>query len=150
MDKVDKAILRELQVNARITNAELADKVNLSPTPCLRRVRRLEKDGMIKGYRALLDLDQIGLSISALVFVQLTLNSTANATLFERSIQGVERIQGCFVMAGRYDYVLRVVAHDLRDYERLIKGELADIPNVKTIESTIILSEVDIDHRLPV
>lgn len=150
MDKVDKAILRELQVNARITNAELADKVNLSPTPCLRRVRRLEKDGMIKGYRALLDLDQIGLSISALVFVQLTLNSTANAILFERSIQGVERIQGCFVMAGRYDYVLRVVARDLRDYERLIKGELADIPNVKTIESTIILSEVDIDHRLPV
>lgn len=105
---------------------------------------------MIRGYLTRLDLDQVGLAISALVFVQLTLNSTANAELFEKSIRGIERIQGCFVMAGRFDYVLRVVARDLRDYEKLIKGELADIPNVKTIESTIILSEVEIDHRLPI
>ncbi|GAA6139176.1 Lrp/AsnC family transcriptional regulator [Arenicella sp. 4NH20-0111] len=150
MDKVDRAILSELQGNARITNAELAEKVSLSPTPCLRRVRRLEDQGMIRGYLTRLDLDQVGLAISALVFVQLTLNSTANAELFEKSIRGIERIQGCFVMAGRFDYVLRVVARDLRDYEKLIKGELADIPNVKTIESTIILSEVEIDHRLPI
>ena len=149
MDKVDRILLRELQKNARISNAELADKVNLSPTPCLRRVRRLEESGVIRRYHAEPDLTKIGYSITAIVFVQLTLNSTANAKQFEQSIDGIQRVQDCFVLAGRYDYLLRVVARDLVDYERLIKGDIADIPNIKNIESTIVLNQIDVQHFLP-
>jgi len=109
MDSKDKKILSLLQVNARISNADLAEKVNLSPTPCLRRVRKLEQDGVITHYRAKLDLNKIGLGISALVFVQLTLNSTDKAGEFESSIRRIRRIRECFVLTGRYDYILRVV-----------------------------------------
>jgi len=149
MDYIDRQILRQLQTNARVTNAELADKVNLSPTPCLRRVRRLEDDGVIKAYRAELDLDKIGLGISALVFIQLTLNSTANGEQFEQAISQIQRVQECFVLTGRYDYLLRVVAQDLSDYEQLVKGELANIPNIKTIESTIVLNQLNANATLP-
>ncbi len=149
MDKIDQKILLELQTNARISNAELAERVNLSPTPCLRRVRKLEQDGVIKAYRTELDLDKVGLGISALVFIQLTLNSTRNASEFESAIDRVKRVQDCFVLTGRYDYLLKVVAHDLADYESLIKGELANIPNVKTIESTIVLNHINVNASLP-
>ncbi len=149
MDSIDRQILLQLQTNARVTNAELADKVNLSPTPCLRRVRKLEDDGVIKGYRAELDLDKIGLGISALVFIQLTLNSTANGEQFEQAISRIQRVQECFVLTGRYDYLLRVVAQDLSDYEQLVKGELANIPNIKTIESTIVLNQLNANATLP-
>lgn len=150
MDKIDRLILLELQVNARISNADLADKVNLSPTPCLRRVRRLEASGMIRGYTTDVDLGKAGLAISALVFVQLTLNSTSNAKLFEASIKKISRVQNCFVLAGRYDYLLRVVAKDLGAYEQLIKGDLAAIPNIKNIESTIVLNELPLSSVLPI
>ena len=144
MDEIDKQILRRLQSNARITNADLAAEVNLSPTPCLRRVKRLEQEGYIKRYTSELDLPKVGLAISALVFVRLTVNSTENAASFENAIRSIRRVQECSVLTGRFDYLLKVVARDLRDYERFIKGELADIPNVKTLETTIVLSEVDV------
>lgn len=144
MDSIDKDILRRLQKDARITNADLAAQVNLSPTPCLRRVKRLEQEGYIKRYTSELDLPKVGLGISALVFVRLTVNSTDNAAVFETAIRSIRRVQECSVLTGRFDYLLKVVAKDLRDYEKLIKGELADIPNVKTLETTIILSEVDV------
>ena len=138
MDGIDKEILRRLQNNAKMTNAELAAEVNLSPTPCLRRVKRLEQEGYIKRYTSELDLSKVGLAISALVFVRLTVNSTENAAFFENAIQSIRRVQECAVLTGRFDYLLKVVAKDLRDYEKLIKGELADIPNVKTLETTTV------------
>ncbi len=150
MDSIDRLILAELQRNARISNAELAERVNLSPTPCLRRVRKLEDEGVIKGYRTELDLDKTGLGISALVFIQLTLNSTENGIEFEQAMNNIRRVQDCFVLTGRYDYVVRVVAQDLRDYEKLVKGELANIPNVKTIESTIVLNHISVNTTLPI
>ena len=97
MDTIDQKILSELQENARISNADLAERVNLSPTPCLRRVRKLEQDGVIKAYKTELDLQKIGLEISALVFVQLTLNSTDNARIFEQAVVRIKRVQECFV-----------------------------------------------------
>ena len=149
MDGIDKEILRRLQNNAKMTNAELAAEVNLSPTPCLRRVKRLEQEGYIKRYTSELDLSKVGLAISALVFVRLTVNSTENAAFFENAIQSIRRVQECSVLTGRFDYLLKVVAKDLRDYEKLIKGELADIPNVKTLETTIVLNEVDVRFDPP-
>ena len=150
MDTIDQKILSELQENARISNADLAERVNLSPTPCLRRVRKLEQDGVIKAYRTELDLQKIGLEISALVFVQLTLNSVDNARIFEEAVVRIKRVQECFVLTGRYDYLLRVVAHDLADYEKLVKGELANIKIIKTIESTIVLNQINANAKLPI
>ena len=150
LDKTDRMILRELQLNSRISNAELADKVNLSPTPCLRRLRKLETNGVIQAYKAELNLQKSGFGISAIVFVQLTLNSTANACLFEDAIRDISRVQGCAVLAGRHDYLLNVVAKNLSDYEQLIKGELAAIPNIKNLESTIVLNQLSLDSCLPI
>ncbi len=149
MDQIDKMILRHLQADARISNAELAERVNLSPTPCLRRVKRLENSGVIKGYATQLDLKKIGLSISALVFVQLTINSTKNAAKFEQAVKSIRRVQECSVLTGTYDYLLQVVALDLADYEKLIKGELANIPNIKNLESTIVLNQLDVNFSPP-
>ena len=149
MDSIDKAILRRLQNDARVSNAELAESVNLSPTPCLRRVKRLEQQGYIRGYFSDINLEKVGLSISAVVFVRLTVNSTQNAAVFERAIQSITRVRECSVLTGRYDYLLKVVAKDLRDYEKLIKGELANIDNVKTLESTIILNQVEVHFSPP-
>jgi len=150
MDSIDKKILQALQENARISNAELAEKVNLSPTPCLRRVRKLEEDNVISAYYAKVDSGKVGLNISALVFVQLSLNSTENAKKFEHSIKGIKRVQECFVLTGRYDYLLKVVARNLSDYEELVKGELANIPNIKTLESTIVLNHINVNASLPI
>ncbi len=149
MDQIDRAILRQLQGNARISNADLAERVNLSPTPCLRRVKRLERDGLIRAYRTDLDLPKVGLTIAALVFVRLTINSTENAAQFEAAIRAIRRVQECSVLTGRYDYLLKVVAQDLQDYEKLIKGELANIPNIKTLESTIVLNQIDVGFSPP-
>lgn len=150
IDKTDKQIIRELQKDARISNSDLAERVNLSPTPCLRRVRRLENEGYIKAYSASLDKAKMGLTISALVFVQLTLNSTSNAREFERAISHIRRVQDCYVLTGRFDYMLTVVAKDLLDYESLVKDELANIPYVKTIESTIVLNHIQVNSALPI
>jgi len=150
MDRIDKEILRILQLEARISNADLAERVNLSPTPCLRRVKRLETDGVIRQYRAELDAQAIGLTISAVVFVQLELNSTKNAKEFEDSVQGLQNVQECLVLSGQHDYLIRVVAQDLRAYEKFIKGDLANIAHVKTIESTIVLNQVKLDVALPI
>ena len=150
MDKIDKEILRILQLDARLSNSDLAEKVNLSPTPCLRRVKRLEKSGVIRRYRAELDAKSIGLDISAIVFVQLQLNSTKNAQVFEQAIQYLGNVQECLVLTGKHDYLIRVVARDLADYERFIKGELANIANIKTIDSTIVLNQVKLEVALPI
>jgi DNA-binding Lrp family transcriptional regulator len=150
MDKIDKEILRILQLDARLSNSDLAEKVNLSPTPCLRRVKRLEKSGVIRRYRAELDAKSIGLDISAIVFVQLQLNSTKNAQVFEQAIQHLGNVQECLVLTGKHDYLIRVVARDLADYERFIKGELANIANIKTIDSTIVLNQVKLEVALPI
>lgn len=150
MDQIDRAILRHLQNDARLSNAELAERVNLSPTPCLRRVKRLEATGVIRRYVTEFDLKSLGLSIAALVFVELTINSTENAAKFEGAVKVIRRVQECSVLTGRYDYLLKVVAADLADYEKLIKGELANIPNIKNLESTIVLNQVDVNFSPPV
>ena len=149
MDNIDSKILSELQKNSRISNADLAEKIGLSPTPCLRRLRRLESDGLIQGYRTDLNLQKLGFGISALIFVQLTLNSKRNAREFEDAISSIHRIQECLVLTGQHDYLLKVVAKDLSDYEHLVKGDIADIPNIKNIESTFVLNQMKLDFMLP-
>lgn len=150
LDKTDRHILELLQNNARISNAELAESVNLSPTPCLRRVKRLEESGVIKNYVTELDQQEIGLNISAFVFVQLERNSSENASVFEAAIRELPQVLECFVLTGQYDYLVRVVSEDLNAYEKFIKGGLANIAQVAKLDTTIVLSQVMSKMSLPI
>lgn len=142
LDKIDLKILNILQNNARISNADLATKVNLSQTPCLRRLRKLEASGVIKQYCTRLNNKQLGLNISAFVFVKLERNTAQNGKEFEDAVSILPEVMECCVLAGSHDYSLRIVTSDLDAYERFIKSKLAHIEKVAHIESTIILNQV--------
>ena len=148
-DSIDRKILSLLEQNARISNAELADKVNLSPTPCLRRLRKLESSGLIRGYGAVLDAKALGLHTSALVFVNLEKNTRENAERFEEALKLLPEVMECFLVAGRHDYVLRIVTRDLDDYERFIKEHLAVLDKIADLESIIILKQTLDRRHLP-
>jgi Lrp/AsnC family leucine-responsive transcriptional regulator len=148
-DSVDRKILSILVKNARISNAELAEKVNLSPTPCLRRLRKLESTGLIRGYAALLDEKALGLQASALLFVNLEKNNKENAEQFEAAVKLLPEVLECFVVAGRHDYVLRIVTRDLDDYARFIKERLAVLEKIADLESIIILKQILLQKNLP-
>lgn len=142
LDRTDRAILAALADNARISNAELAEQVHLSPTPCLRRVKRLEDSGVISRYVTQFNHNALGLAISALIFVQLERNSLENANKFEAAIGNLLAVTECSVLTGPYDYLLRVVVKDLEHYERFVKESLASIAQVAKIDTSIVLKQV--------
>lgn len=149
LDVIDTKIVRQLCRDARTSNAQLAEMVHLTPTPCLRRVRKLENRGVIRSYRAELDYLALGLRVSALAFIKLSRYSADNAALFERAVKSLPAVTECCVVAGQYDYLLRIVARDLPDYERILKEDLAAIETIEDLESTIILKQVDCGDQLP-
>ena len=149
LDRIDRKILSQLQRNARISNAELAERVNLSPTPCLRRLRKLQDSGLIEGYTAILDKKALGLQISAFVFVSLDKNTRENGEAFESALKDLAEVTECCVVAGRHDYVLRVVTKSLEDYERFLKERLAEVEVIAGLESMIILNQSMLRHELP-
>ena len=149
-DSTDRIILSLLQKNARISNAELAERVNLSPTPCLRRLRKLENSGLIRGFRTVLNEKELGFPISAYVFVNLEKNTKENGQAFEKATRLLPEVIECCVVAGRHDYVLKVVARSLEDYDRFMKESLAEIKPVANLESMIILSQSMYDSGVPI
>ena len=149
-DLIDKKILSLLEHDARMSNADLADRVNLSPTPCLRRLRKLESSGLIRGYSTILDEKALGLQVSALLFVNLEKNTKENAEHFEAALELLPEVLECFVVAGRHDYVLRIVTRDLDDYERFIKERLAVLEKVADLESIIVLKQILFRRHLPI
>ncbi|MGQ8364927.1 Lrp/AsnC family transcriptional regulator [Glaciecola sp. 1036] len=149
MDKIDRNILRELQSNGRITNQELADKVNLSPSPCLRRVKLLEEKGVIKGYHAEVDNDAYGLPIMVFVRVQLERHSADVVSHFEKEIELIDKVLECFVMTGRSDYLLKVAVKDLHDYETFVRKHLHAIGNIASIDTSFAYGTVKSTRVLP-
>ena len=149
LDAIDRRILTELQADARISNAALAEAVGLSPSPCLRRVRALEAAGIVKGYAALLEAAGVGLPIS--VFVQVSLERQIEQALetFENAIQGRPEVMECYLMTGDADYLLRVVVSDLNAYERFLKEHLTRVPGVASIKSSFALNQVKYSTALP-
>jgi len=150
LDRIDKQILTLLQSNARISNAELSAKVNLSATPCLRRVRKLEASGLIRNYTAILNEKELGFPVSAYVFVKLGKNTRENGQVFEHAIRLLPEVRECCVVAGRHDYVLKVLARSLPDYDRFLKESLAEIKPVADLDSTIILNQSHYARGLPI
>ncbi|HVO15376.1 MAG TPA: Lrp/AsnC family transcriptional regulator [Alphaproteobacteria bacterium] len=149
IDRTDCKILDLLQEDARLANVELAQKVGLSPSPCLRRVRLLEEGGVIRRYVTLLDPAQVGLPVS--VFVQVTLERQVETALqqFEDAVRRHPEVMECYLMTGDADYLLRVVAPDLESYQRFLLDNLTRIPGVASIKSSFALKQVSYRTALP-
>ena len=149
LDRIDRAILAELQRNGRLTNRELAEHVHLSESACLRRVRTLEEAGVIDRYAALVNQAKVGLPGN--VFVSITLNRQEQADLaaFEAAVQGVPEVMECYLMTGQQDYLLRVVVSDPADFERLHSQHLTRLPGVARVQSSFALRLVRKGSGLP-
>ena len=149
MDKIDRKILSELQQNGRMTNVELSKRVNLSPTPCLDRVKRLEREGFITGYVANLDPDKLGYSL--IVFVQIVLDRTTNDVFekFSREIWRMDEVMECHVVAGGFDYLLKLRFSDMKSYRRFLGERLAILPGVSQTHTYLVMEEVKNSTRLP-
>lgn len=150
MDSIDRAILRELQRSGRIPNNDLADRVGLSPSPCLRRVRRLEADGVITGYSAVLDREAVECAYEPIVWVTLTSVTRESMVEFEEAIQEIPAIVEAARMMGQPDYLLRVVAADADAFESLYMDELAALPHVQTLTSQLAMKVVKRTPELPI
>jgi Lrp/AsnC family leucine-responsive transcriptional regulator len=149
VDNIDRKIIRNLQKNGRLTNNELAEMVALSPSPCLRRMRKLEKQGVIKGYTAVIDEEKYGLPINVFIRVKLEKQSEEHINLFEDAIQNVDEILEAYLMTGTSDYLLHVVSADLKGYEYFMKQRLTKIPGIATVESSFAISRVKEKIALP-
>lgn len=149
LDQIDLQILSHLQRDGSMTNVELARRVNLSPSPCLARVKALEKAGVIRRYVALVDPESIGLGISVFISVSLREQSSAALAEFERRIDTCDEVMECYLMTGDADYLLRVVMPDLRALERFILDRLSPIPGVEKIRSSFTLKQVRYKTELP-
>jgi len=149
MDAIDLRILERLQHDARISNVELARAVNLSPSPCLARVRALEEDGTIGRYVTLLDPKKIGITVS--VLVQVTLEKQVEPALeaFERAVRERPEVMECYLMTGDADYLLRVLVPDVPAFERFILEFLSRVPGVGNIKSSFALKQVKYQTALP-
>ena len=149
MDDIDRKILKTLQEDARITNADLADGVGLSPAPCLRRVRALEARGVIRKYVTLLDAGAINLGVAVFVQISLDLQVEDRLEKFERAIMRRPEVLECYLMTGDSDYLLRVVVPDVAAYERFLKDSLTRIEGVAGIKSSFALKQVKYSTVLP-
>ncbi len=150
LDSKDKALLTILQTQGRISMAELAQQVNLSDTPCLRRVKKLENAGLISGYGAQLNRRALGLNVLVYVFIRLSVNSDSLAQQFEQTVAELEQVLECSVVTGAYDYLLKIVADDLEGYERFVKKGLGRLDFIATIESTVVLKQTFSRNSLPI
>lgn len=149
LDAIDLKILRELQKDAEIANSELADRVGLSPSPCLRRVRILKDAGVIKGSVVLVDPEAIDLNINVFVRVTLSVQTEENISNFEAQVRKRPEVLECYLMTGDEDYLLRVVVPDLAHYERFLKTYLTRITGVANIRSSFALNQVSYSTALP-
>lgn len=149
VDRTDLLILEALQANARISIAELAQRVSLTATPCARRVQQLERTGLIKAYVTVLDQEAVGLPVNAFVEVRLTREGKAEVAEFESAVARYPQVMECWAMSGGYDYLLRVVTHDLDGYNRFLRNELLALGCVDHVETGFALQRVIERTALP-
>jgi len=149
LDATDWKILARLQQDARLSNVELARAVNLSPSPCLARVRRLEEGGLISRYVTLLDALALGLTVSVFIQVRLERQVEKALEIFERAIAERPEVMECYLMTGDSDYMLRVMVADVQALERFIVDFLAKIPGVGNLKSSFALKQVKYKTSLP-
>ncbi|MFI6765595.1 Lrp/AsnC family transcriptional regulator [Streptomyces sp. NPDC050355] len=149
MDALDRKILTELQMDGRLTVTELAARVQLSVSPCHRRVRDLEREGAIRGYRAVVDPAAVGLDFEALVFATLRWEDPDTVTAFEEAVTAIPHVIQAQRLFGESDYLLRVATADLPAYQQLYDQQLARLPGVQRLTSTLVMKNVIDDRPLP-
>ncbi|CAL8476686.1 Lrp/AsnC family transcriptional regulator [Caballeronia sp. S22] len=150
IDRIDRAMLAALQQDGRMSIAKLAERVGLSETPCARRLKRLESEGYIDGYRAVLSRKALELGVVAFAQVRFSVHDRALSDRFEREIQGIPRIVSCHNISGTADYLLQIVARDLDEYGVFMRDVLRTLPGVTAVESMLSLRELKRDGGLPV
>ncbi|HWA42282.1 MAG TPA: Lrp/AsnC family transcriptional regulator [Hypericibacter adhaerens] len=149
IDQIDRKIIAAVQNDGRITTQDLAQKVGLSPSPCARRVRLLEEDGVIKGYTAVIDQKKVGLPISAFASIKLERQREEDLDRFGKAVARWPEVVDCYLMTGRQDYLMRIVVRDLEAYERFLKDKLTRLDNVASIETSFALGQVKRSDVLP-
>ena len=150
LDRYDRRILEELQRDGRISNQELAERIGLSPSPCLRRVRALEESGLIAGYRALLDAGQLGLSLMALIHISMDRHTPERFANFEREIGELPEVMECLLITGQEaDYQLKVVVRDMDAFQALLLEKITRIEGVSGVHSSFVLRRVVEKTALP-
>ena len=150
MDRLDRAILRHLQDDGRLSNVELAQRINLSPSPCLRRVRALEAAGVIRGYRAILDPAALDRGFEVIVHAELGLKDRRTVEAFEERIAKMDAVVECRRMFGIPDYVIRVAVTDAEAYEAFYMTQLAELPGLARVNSQFTMKTVKAGDRVPV
>ena len=149
IDIKDQKIIRALQRNGRMTNQDLAAEVNLSPSPCLRRLKLLEISGVITGYSANIDAEAYGIPVTVFVHIKLASHAEAAVQQFEAAIARVDQVLECYVMTGASDYLLRVVVADLAGYEDFVRKKLQSIGSIASIDSSFVYGTVKKTNVFP-
>ncbi|WP_374469954.1 Lrp/AsnC family transcriptional regulator [Phenylobacterium sp.] len=150
MDEIDRRIVRELQADAGVSHAALAEKVGASPTSCWRRIRALEESGVLRGAVRLVDPQKVGRGVSVMLQVRAKSHEPAVREAFERYLLGRPEVMECYSMSGEWDYLMRIVVPDVAGYERFLMRELLAHPNVDTSASHFALSQVKYTTAVPV
>ena len=150
LDALDSKILAALQEDGRLSNVELAERVGLSPSPCLRRVKRLEEEGYIAGYKAKVDRRRLGLGMTIFVGVKVDGHRDANATAFQDAVRKLPEVVACHMVSGEADFLLEVVVADLAAYDAFLSHSLLRMPMVRDIRSNFAIRTVKSDGALPV
>ncbi len=141
LDAMDVKILEALQEDARLTNQKLADKVGLSPSPCWRRVKRLEEQGIIDRYVTVLNAEPLGLHVIAFLMVSLEDHHADTVAKFDKLVTRLPQIQECYATSGIADYLLKIVVSSMREYEELLIGNLLQVTGVRTANTSFVLKE---------
>ena len=149
-DKFDKAILSVIQQDGRITNQKLARQVNLSTAPCWRRLNKLEKQGIISGYAALLNRESLGLSVMVYIHVSLHDHNADTVEIFDRFVENSSNILECYSVSGEYDYLIRVIAQDVTSLELFLMKKLLKLKAVRSANTSFVLKQKKYTTALPV
>ena len=150
MDRIDSQIITHLQADGRLSITELAERVGLTPTPCARRVQRLETDGVITGYAARVDAAKLGYPLTVFIFVELERQSHETLRNFETAIRRFDEVVECHLMTGTRDILLKVVATDLRAFDRFLEDNLVHVPGIRATRSSFSLRTMVAREVLPV
>jgi DNA-binding Lrp family transcriptional regulator len=150
LDQTDRLILRTLQEDGRITNVDLAARTGLTAPPCLRRVRALEESGVIRGYHAALSAEALGFPVNVFAMVSLKSQAEADLKAFEAHVAELPQVRECHMLNGEIDFLLRIVAHDLPDFQRFLTDKLTSAPNVESVKTSLTIRSSKVEPGVPV
>ncbi|WP_108805400.1 Lrp/AsnC family transcriptional regulator [Aquimarina sp. Aq107] len=150
MDKTDRSILNLLQKDGKITIKEIAERLNLTTTPIFERVKKLEREGYIKSYKAILDRKKAGLQLMVFCNVTLNLHQTDYLKKFEKDIQQFPEVVECYHVAGMFDYLIKIYAEDMESYQHFLSNKLASLENISKVQSSFVMTEVKDFSFLPI